>query len=141
MSDRIDVTSGMTREELQAFADSLLDNVTRLTEAICRKYPQRWWQARSGIHRHRDRADRKACSMSHDRAIRMRTVPLSEFLAGPGPRYCRNCGDPFDVSAENAACREPSGAWRPCPNPTPGRPLVDCGVGGHMYTDPVPRVT
>lgn len=50
--------------------------------------------------------------------------------------YCKNCGDPFDRAAEDAAvCRgaAPTG-WRPCPKPSPGRPLVDCGVGGHMYT-------
>lgn len=49
MSDagRIDVTSGMTREELKEMADTLLDNLTRLTEAVCKKYPMRWWE-RSG---------------------------------------------------------------------------------------------
>ncbi len=57
-----------------------------------------------------------------------------------GQRYCRNCGDPFDVNAENAAVREPSGSWRPCPNPSPGRPMIDSGVGGHMYTDQNPRI-
>jgi hypothetical protein len=50
-----------------------------------------------------------------------------------GAYYCRNCGDLFTADAENAAIGKPSGAWRPCPNPSPGRPLVDCGVGGHMY--------
>lgn len=51
--------------------------------------------------------------------------------------YCRNCGDPFDEAAERAAVGLPS-AWRPCPNPSPGRPMVDCGVGGHMYDRPRP---
>lgn len=53
--------------------------------------------------------------------------------------YCANCGDPFDVDAGNAACRLPSGAWRQCPNPSPGEPLKDCGVGGHMYVAREPR--
>lgn len=57
-----------------------------------------------------------------------------------GPRYCRNCGDPFDLAAENSV-RQPSGSWRPCPSPSPGTPMVHCGVGGHMYTDQMPRVS
>lgn len=52
--------------------------------------------------------------------------------------YCRNCGDPFDEDAENAALRQPSGAWRLCPKPSPGRPMVDCGIGGHMYVERMP---
>jgi hypothetical protein len=61
--------------------------------------------------------------------------------------YCLNCGDPApsldDTDWDGPAPslnntdwdgRVPSGTWRPCPNPSPGRPLVDCGVGGHMYT-------
>ena len=59
--------------------------------------------------------------------------------AEQSPSYCRNCGDPFDADAENAALRQPSGAWRPCPKPSPGRPMVDCGVGGHMYDERQPR--
>lgn len=62
--------------------------------------------------------------------------------------YCRNCGDPFGLDAESAAvctvqhCQPGAhGTWRPCPNPSPGRPLVDCGVGGHMYTDATPRIS
>lgn len=49
--------------------------------------------------------------------------------------YCENCGDPFDADAEDSVMRQPLGvgSWRPCPNPSPGRPMVDCGVGGHMY--------
>ena len=58
-----------------------------------------------------------------------------------GDFYCCNCGDPFDHDAENAAVRKPSGTWRPCPNPSPGRPLVDCGIGGHMYTAGKPNRT
>jgi len=52
--------------------------------------------------------------------------------------YCQNCGDPFDRAAEAAAGRVPT-AWRPCPHPSPGRPLIDCGVGGHMYTEKKPK--
>lgn len=37
------------------------------------------------------------------------------------PPQCSNCGDPFD------------GPERDCPNPSPGRPYVDCGRGGHMF--------
>lgn len=55
--------------------------------------------------------------------------------------YCRNCGDPYDEDAENAALLRPSGAWRPCPKPSPGRPMVDCGVGGHWYDERMPRVS
>lgn len=57
--------------------------------------------------------------------------------------YCRNCGDPFDRAAESAAMAmrwgKPISGWRPCPHPSPGRPLVDCGIGGHMYTEYKPR--
>ena len=55
--------------------------------------------------------------------------------------YCRNCGDPFDRAAEDAAVSGTISApgWRPCPKPSPGRWLVDCGVGGHMYDDRIPR--
>ena len=78
--------------------------------------------------------------MSERRVIRFRVVPLATIdreLAQP--RFCRNCGDPFDADAEAAALRQPHGAWRPCPNPSPGRPLVDCGIGGHMYSEAAPR--
>lgn len=54
--------------------------------------------------------------------------------------YCCNCGDPFDEAAERAALRLPS-AWRPCPNPSPGRAFVDCGVGRHMYTASKPKAS
>jgi hypothetical protein len=55
--------------------------------------------------------------------------------------YCANCGDPFDQDAEDSVMRQPIGVgtWRPCPNPAPGKPLVDCGIGGHMYTESKPR--
>lgn len=53
--------------------------------------------------------------------------------------YCVNCGDPFDEAAENVAIRVVIAGWRPCPKPSPGTPLVHCGVGGHMYTDRRPR--
>jgi hypothetical protein len=29
---------------------------------------------------------------------------------------------------------EGAGRDGPCPKPAPGRPMVDCGIGGHMYT-------
>jgi hypothetical protein len=49
--------------------------------------------------------------------------------------YCRNCGDPFSEACDNLRFRGAVGPrWRPCPKPSPGRPLVDCGIGGHMYT-------
>lgn len=68
------------------------------------------------------------------RIIRSGTDLLAALArTADGPSFCRNCGDPFDTDAENAAVRLPSGAWRPCPNPSPGRPMIDCGVGGHMY--------
>jgi hypothetical protein len=50
--------------------------------------------------------------------------------------YCRNCGDPYDMpSADDPSFAETFRLCRQCPNPTPGRPLVDCGIGGHMYAD------
>lgn len=48
---------------------------------------------------------------------------------------CRNCGDRFDTGAMLAAVGAPPTEWRPCPKPSPGRPLADCGVGGHMYDE------
>jgi hypothetical protein len=54
--------------------------------------------------------------------------------------YCSNCGDPFDMPpADDPTFAATFRRWRPCPNPSPGRPLVDCGVGGHMYEERVPR--
>lgn len=47
--------------------------------------------------------------------------------------FCENCGDMFDENAENASIGKPHGTWRPCPSPSPGEPLKDCGIGGHMY--------
>ncbi len=47
------------------------------------------------------------------------------------PLVCRNCGDPFDDADGPDGRTKP--AWRPCPSPSPGRPLVDFGIGGHMY--------
>lgn len=58
----------------------------------------------------------------------------------PGPPYCRNCGSSWDVDESENFGRSLRD-WRPCPNPSPGRPLVDCGVGGHMYTDPLPELS
>jgi hypothetical protein len=37
------------------------------------------------------------------------------------PLICRNCGDLFTAPK------------RPCPKPSPGRPLYECGRGGHMF--------
>lgn len=70
-------------------------------------------------------------------ALMIKTVKV---VTDDGQKFCRNCGDPFDREAGDAACRLPVVSWRPCPNPSPGRPLVDCGVGGHMYTDRDPRI-
>lgn len=36
---------------------------------------------------------------------------------------CRNCGVSFDAPEA------------PCPRPSPGRPLVDCGRGGHWFEE------
>lgn len=56
------------------------------------------------------------------------------------PRFCRNCGDPApSLDDTDWDGRTPSGTWRPCPAPSPGRPLIDCGVGGHMYTEDSPQ--
>lgn len=35
---------------------------------------------------------------------------------------CENCGDLFDAPE------------RTCPNPSPGKPYVHCGRGGHMFS-------
>lgn len=54
--------------------------------------------------------------------------------------YCANCGDPYDMPpADDPVFVRTFRTWRQCPNPSPGRPLVDCGIGGHMYTDSKPR--
>lgn len=47
----------------------------------------------------------------------------------PDDSVCRNCGDRFD------------GPVRDCPNPSPGKPYVDCGRGGHWFEDPPPEST
>lgn len=72
--------------------------------------------------------------------MRIATLRTVKIVTDDGQLFCQNCGDPFDTDAENAAARLPHGAWRPCPNPSPGRPMVDCGVGGHMYMDRDPRI-
>jgi len=59
---------------------------------------------------------------------------MSKTLTGerPGGRQlvCSNCGDTAD------------GPERDCPKPSPGRPYVDCGRGGHMFdkVKPPPKV-
>lgn len=54
--------------------------------------------------------------------------------------YCENCGDPYDMPpAGDPRFAEACRSWRPCPNPSSGRPMVDCGIGGHMYTERKPR--
>lgn len=54
--------------------------------------------------------------------------------------YCENCGDPFVMPpAGDPTFAEAYRSWRPCPSPSPGRPMVDCGIGGHMYTERKPR--
>lgn len=72
----------------------------------------------------------------------IRTVPFEKLLREANrPAFCRNCGDPApSLSDEDWNGATPSGSWRPCPNPSPGRPMVDCGIGGHMYTDDKPRI-
>lgn len=87
------------------------------------------------------KADRNA--KAHVRkAIRSGTGLLAALKCEAAiQRYCRNCGDPAPSLADgdwNGAT--PSGMWRPCPNPSPGRPMIDCGVGGHMYIDSTPRI-
>jgi hypothetical protein len=72
------------------------------------------------------------------RVLVMRTVPMPDPAAPV--TYCRNCGDPFDMPpADDPTFRRDVPPLAPLPNPSPGRPLVDCGVGGHMYEERVPR--
>jgi hypothetical protein len=57
--------------------------------------------------------------------VRARPEPAAvEFAAPPSSAVCRNCGDRFD------------GPERDCPNPSPGKPYVDCGRGGHWFEEP-----
>lgn len=46
--------------------------------------------------------------------------PGDEDRRPDGP-WCNRCGDAFE------------GPERQCPDPKMGRPLVDCGRGGHMF--------
>ena len=41
-------------------------------------------------------------------------------MLDPYPK-CRTCGDSFEAPE------------RPCPKPSPGRPYVDTGRGGHVF--------
>lgn len=47
--------------------------------------------------------------------------PGDEDRSSNGP-WCVRCGDAFEAPE------------RDCPNPAPGRPYVDCGRGGHMFS-------
>lgn len=80
--------------------------------------------------------------MKPAQALIIRTIPLADILREAArPAFCRNCGDPApSLADEDWNGATPSGSWRPCPNPSPGRPMLDCGVGGHMYTDSEPRI-
>lgn len=44
---------------------------------------------------------------------------------------CRNCGAFLDRAVTTDDRGMP--VAEPCPKPTPGRPFVDCGIGGHMF--------
>lgn len=50
--------------------------------------------------------------------LKWRDAEVARMLAEP---RCRTCDD------------TPSSPERPCPRPSPGRPYVDCGRGGHMF--------
>lgn len=66
------------------------------------------------------------------------TEPEPDYVPDEEPpcdSFCRNCGDRLTEDAYRAASRLPYTNWRPCPNPSPGREMVDCGVGGHMYEE------
>ena len=39
--------------------------------------------------------------------------------------FCRNCAALFDSKQGDG----------PCPSPSPGRPMVDCGKGGHWFEE------
>ena len=67
----------------------------------------------------------------------MATAPVDDLLAEAAKqRYCENCGDPFDDDFPVERYRD----YPRCPNPSPGKPLVDCGVGGHMFRDAAPGI-
>ncbi len=44
---------------------------------------------------------------------------------------CHNCGELLSSRPWNDTT--------PCPNPSPGTPLVDCGRGGHWFDVEVPE--
>jgi thymidylate synthase (FAD) len=60
---------------------------------------------------------------SDERIIEAARMSTNKGFLGWGPK-CRTCGDLFD------------GEQRPCPNPSPGRELVDTGRGGHVFDAP-----
>lgn len=60
---------------------------------------------------------------SDERIIESARMSTGKGFLGWGPR-CRNCQDA--VTDED----------RTCPNPSPGKPLIDCGRGGHMFDAP-----
>jgi hypothetical protein len=51
----------------------------------------------------------------------MSSTPLQDLINSGKPLRCRNCGDRTDAPE------------RPCPDPSPGIPYVDCGRGGHFF--------
>lgn len=61
---------------------------------------------------------------SDERIIEAARMSTNKGFLGWGPfTKCVNCGDLFDAPE------------RPCPNPSLGKPLVDCGRGGHWFQD------
>lgn len=61
---------------------------------------------------------------SDSAVIESARMSTAKGFLGWGPK-CRNCGQVF--SEEDST---------PCPKPSPGEPLVDCGVGGHFFDQP-----
>jgi thymidylate synthase (FAD) len=60
---------------------------------------------------------------SDERIIESARMSTNKGFLGWGPK-CRQCGDLFTDEE------------RDCPNPAPGRPLVDSGRGGHVFDTP-----
>jgi len=61
---------------------------------------------------------------SDERIIEAARMSTAKGFLGWGPK-CRQCGDAFAGDEE-----------RNCPNPAPGKPLIDCGRGGHIFDAP-----
>lgn len=64
---------------------------------------------------------------SDERIVEAARMSTGKGFLGWGPK-CRTCGVTFMESGGLDAA--------PCPNPTLGTPLVDCGAGGHMFDAP-----